>query len=104
MIAAKPIGQRLDNTRAAVQRATKRLDQAHETAKLAHEALVAAETEAASLTKQLTELELEMASNAGCEPAESDPNPLASLEKQLAASLSELKSVGNIRQDVLEDA
>ena len=104
LTAARPMGQRLDNTRAAVLRSMKRLEQAREAAKLAQETLAAAEAETANLTKELSELELEMAANAGCEPSDSDACPLANLEKQLAASIAELKNAGNVRKEVIDDA
>ena len=102
--AAKPMGQRLDDTRSALARSSKRLEQAQEAMKLAQAAVAAAETENATLTHELTQLELEVAANAGGDTSEPEASPLVCLEKQLSAVVAELMSAGNVRQDVVEDA
>ena len=108
LIVSKPIGQRLDNTRAASQRALKRLEQAKGTARLAQEALAAAEMESANLAKELQDLEAEVAANTSANDVEMQDsaacNPIACLEKQLAATVRELKTVGNVSGAVVKDA
>ena len=93
LIVSKPIGQRLDNTRAASQRALKRLEQAKVTAWLAQEVLAAAEMESANLAKELQDLEAEVAANTSANDVEMQDsaacNPIACLEKQLAATGNE---------------
>ena len=95
----KPLGQRLDGTRAALERATKRRLQAEEAQRLADAALQKALSEEETLKKDLQELE------AAVGPDGMQETSLAALGVQMAAAVDQLKNLNDtVDENVIKDA
>ena len=97
--AQRPIGQRLDSTRAALERSRKRREQAEQALSLAQAALTAAAEEEKNLTTQLAELEASVGAEA--------PGPelcMAALGEQLEAAVQQIRSFDNVDPSVGEEA
>ena len=94
----KTLGQRLDGTKAAASRASKRREQAEEAVKLAQCTLSQATAEEDQLKKELAELEASVAQESY------NTCPLQALGEQLAAAVEQLKSIGVLSPDVADDA
>ncbi|CAK0868120.1 unnamed protein product [Prorocentrum cordatum] len=97
--ALRLIGQRLDGTRAALERSRKRRGQAEQAMALAQSTLTAAVEEEKSLAAQLAELEAAVGSDAT--PAEAS---LVTLGEQLAAAVEQARSFENVGPAVGDEA
>lgn len=97
--ALKPLGQRLDGTRAALERSRKRKAHAEEALQLAQMTLKQAAEEEDRFQAELNELE----ATVGLEPQQSTPS-LQALGEQLAAAVEQLKAFGVLTPNVAEDA
>ena len=97
--ALRPIGQRLDSTRAALERSKKRREQAEQAMALAQSTLAAAVEEEKNLTTSLMELEATVGSE-----TPSPEHSLASLGEQLAAAVEQVRSFSGVDPGVGEAA
>ena len=96
----KALGQRLDNTKAALERCIERLAQAHESLTLAKKAVDCAAEEESSLVAELQSLE--------SQATQSQPAPevtsLVTLEGQLHSAVEQLRQINTLQPSVADDA
>jgi len=87
LVEARPIGQRIDNTRAALERARKRSTLTQEALTMAHAAAEAAAVEESRIAAELADLEASI--NNG--PVAMETGCVASLEEHLLAAVGQLR-------------
>ena len=93
----KPLGKRLDDTRAALERAKKRRGLAEEAMRLAKVALEQANTEEAKLEGELKTLEASVA-------PETETDAVKQLGESLANALDQLRNISTLSPEVTKDA
>jgi hypothetical protein len=101
IIDANPIGQRIDNTRAALSRALKRKQSAIDALADAQTVATVADDEVIRFTKELDELEAALAKSPAVMP---DESPLIAMTTQINAVLAELSAVAGHEPTRLNDA
>jgi len=100
LVESKPIGQRIDNTRAALDRSRRRLAQAVEALSAAQAAVEAATADEMRLASELADLEASVTSAA---PAP-ETYDMATLEEHLLAAVSQIRQLEAMRPGVADDA
>ncbi|CAK0883704.1 unnamed protein product [Prorocentrum cordatum] len=98
IISDKPLGQRRDHCKAALERAKKRPQQAREALRLTEAAVQAAEKEELRLAQELADLQQAISE------APVQEEGLAALKSQLEAACQQLSKVGGTHPDAIADA
>jgi len=97
---SKPVGQRLDNARAALERTSKRLASAQQTLLLAHATVDAAQEEYDGLSVEVSQLESSI--GPGVPGAASDV--MSGLRDQLVNALAHLNECDGVTSEIAGDA
>ncbi len=100
LIEAKPIGQRLDNTKTALQRARKRLAQTQEGLSLAQQTVETAQMEETKPAAGLAELEATVAAS----PQAPSAHSLSALEDHLMAAVEQLRQLDALKPVIADEA
>ena len=96
----KPMGQRLDNVRAAQARAAKRLEQANIALNIAQETVQIANVDYAKVSAEVLELETSIGGDSSTGPGDS----MSGLKENLSSALAQLAAMEGVSEGTTADA